>query len=419
MLDHGQNSGEDQLRQWFESCLSRLRALPWTWNFEKFYGATFAPITLTETYTFTAGSDTITALVPSTALDDHTGRYLYANDEWFRVEKAADPANPNDIVLDRAYMGATIAGVSVTIVRAEMAFKSNGIKNVTCDSTDLIYRSSEQLFRSQRGNSSYIYDTPSKPAAYYIDKEREIPAPLYGPHITNTGAGTGPAAGEYEYFFTYHDEESGLESAPGPRVLYDGTTGHQLIIAYHDAAGSGNNVGENSYTLRLWRSKAIDKQARYPMWLIDTKVSLNDADACGDTFHDKNLVGKERYYDGNYDVLTFISAPDDVYKLFVLHVDQWGERIDDEDMIDLGPRQEMLEMISWFFSYKQGAMNRKLSDQSAALAAFETRLKALLTADADGALDVTSWEHHQPTPFVDSPFDGDDNFDTSFFRYPF
>lgn len=281
MLDHGQNSGEDQLRQWFESCLSRLRALPWTWNFEKFYGATFAPITLTETYTFTAGSDTITALVPSTALDDHTGRYLYANDEWFRVEKAADPANPNDIVLDRAYMGATIAGVSVTIVRAEMAFKSNGIKNVTCDSTDLIYRSSEQLFRSQRGNSSYIYDTPSKPAAYYIDKEREIPAPLYGPHITNTGAGTGPAAGEYEYFFTYHDEESGLESAPGPRVLYDGTTGHQLIIAYHDAAGSGNNVGENSYTLRLWRSKAIDKQARYPMWLIDTKVSLNDADACG------------------------------------------------------------------------------------------------------------------------------------------
>lgn len=419
MLDHGQNSGEDQLRQWFESVYAILRSLPWTWNFQKYYGSTIAPVALVETYTFTNGSATIIAAVASTATASYTGRYIFSDDQWFRVDKAGDPNNPNNIVLDRAYMGTTTAGVSVTLVRGERAFKSSGIRNVRCDSVDLVYRSSEQLHSSHRGNSAYIYDTPAQPAGYYIDKEREIPAPVYKPHITNTGMLTGPTAGEYEYFFTYYDVESGLESPPGPRTMYTGANGKQLLIGYRTAVASATNVGEKSYQLRLWRSRNIVKQTRYPMWLVATKVSLNHLLGCGDSFVDDDLVTRERYYDGPYDVLTFVPAPDDVYQLFVLHTDQWGARIDNDDIIDLGPRQEMLELISWHFSYKQGSMNRKLSDQASALAAFEQRLRMLQVKDSDGELDQTSWEHHEPTPFVASPFDSDDDFDESFFRFPF
>lgn len=400
--DHGQDSARGRFTLWLEACYAKIRVYPWSWNYEKTDAATLAPVVIVETYDLTKGSNVIATNLGgnTTATQAYTGRHIILDEQAYRIVSVGLTA-ADEIELDRAFIGESVTDQTITLHRIDFVVRASAIKSVEVDNVLAKKISKEMFYASQKQVINYLnFQQDAAPVFNYTpDNSFKIPKPKYPPFINDTGGGTGPAAGEYEYFFTYKDTETGQESAPGPSLVFTGTG--NLLEVYYRATGA-TNVGENTYSLVLYRSLAKDGELlRYPMFEVGTKDPADNTDFVTDNIVDASLLYNDRFYDGHYARVVWLSYPDDIYRVHILHTKGWGGRPHDDDWIELGDRNELIDAISHYFEMKRANQNRDPTQNIAANRAFIGQLVYLLSEDEGDNIDVDDWTQNIISPYDD------------------
>ena len=157
--------------------------------------------------------------------------------------------------------------------------------------------------------------------------------------------------GEYTYFFTRVDFESGLESAPGPSTTIDVTFGFAMDVTYGNPI-TPNDAENSTYFLRLYRSERNSRPGRPPMFLLDTRSPF--AIVAG-TFRDGNdgidglLYGFPQLYEGPQTMVNLIPPPDcDITTFKVTHYENWGYRTHDRLRIKMGEDNQVIELVKFY-----------------------------------------------------------------------
>ena len=422
MADHGQKAATDRVMLWFEDCYSKIRTLPWSWNFANTNTVTEGPITgaslgTPETYDWTQGSSHISVNggAATTLPPINTGRFVYIGDEWYRLIGIGEPSATYKITLDRPISEATATEQSLTFYRRDISLNSSGLKSFTVDQWKLDIISNEQIHRYKRGlDPRWYYGDAGTPLAYTLENEYRIDPPTRAPTTGKVKSATPVSSGTHELFWVYRDQETGLESAPGPssEIVADGTTAYSVY--YGD---SSINVGDRSFQLILYASKAKDEFARPAMYQVGTKVSFDSASFVTYDLSDSNLIEKTRYYDGPYTNCNMWPAPDEVLRIECNHLNGWQGRPDNSDYIEFGDNNEFTELFILYFVMKQSSQNKSPKEMRAAQVSFREQLDFLLSRDGDNSrLDPDSWSYRFMRPEVED--NRDDNFIASI-RYPF
>ena len=426
MEDHGQSSGKDRVMLWLEDVYQKIRRLPWSWNFTTTETQTgggyittpvITSVDATETFAWVQGQDSIesTSSTVSAVSSVHTGRYVYIGEEWYRCVRIAPTGNTNRIYLDKKVVAASSAGNTASFYRRDLAFQTNGIKSLHVDEQKMSNLTDEQIYRFKRGlDPRWYYGDSGTPLAYHID-EYQILAPQFAPFIEVTATSGGSAtAGVHQCFWTFVDIETGQESAPGPVTEFKVTAGEVINISYKELLGASDS--ETTRSRRLYLTRSIETYTRNAAYLLDTKAaSITTATTYSIT--DPDLLGNDKYYDGNWTRTVFYPAPDEYLRALALHIDTWPGMPAEEEVIKLGRQREFIELFHLYFLMKQSIQNKDPQQFRGMQGAFREQMNFLLAQDGDDRrLDPSSWEYKFFRPDSASTIDGE--FVASL-KYPF
>ena len=379
----GNSAAVDLFYYWLEEQYRFVRERPWVWNWTDTSRLTEAgkaeTTTPTTTFTWTEGDDFI-LVSPALSLDyTLTGRKVMLGDEWYRVVDYG-LTNSLRIYMDRAIRGSQATGTALTFYRDDFGVHTCKIRKVDIDLRKAPRASLaflDRLFSDNRARSA------GNPGYYTDDDSFEIPAPLYAPTLANGAVGT-LANGRYEYFYTRYDTESRMESAPGPVASLEHTGGLGITAAYGNPAGDKSDY--TTYQLRLWRSMVNPSRERPPMFLNQSRSPVVPGATYNDVVSDATIRGRERYYDGARTVIRLWPIPDSTRRSVVVkHVRTWGGRPFDDEYLDLGRNNEILELLRIFL---KGVVDLKSGDAAshrAASAVFRSQLAYLLTLSREAA----------------------------------
>ena len=192
------------------------------------------------------------------------------------------------------------------------------------------------------------------------------------------------------------------------------TAGELINIYYKESSGVSH--AENTYSRRLYLTKAIDKYTRNPAFLLDTKGAVV---ATPTTYSvvDSTLAGNDSYYDGNWTRTVMYPAPDAYLRALTLHIDTWSGLPGEEETIKLGRQREFIELFHLYFLMKQSIQNKDPKQFREMQGSFREQMNFLLGQDGeDRRLDPSSWEYRFFSPATES------NLDSEFvasLKYPF
>jgi hypothetical protein len=397
----GQRGADDLKYHWFETIYSIIREQPWPWNWDWTRGVTYASITTTETFTWAQGAVTLITGGAMTLTYQETGRMFVIDGRPYKVIKV----DTNTITVDAPLHIASTAPTLLTFYRSNYSVKTPSLREVMIDSYR-IESTSRNFWRKEGGHRQIQYDG-AKPRLYMVDESTKIDPPLYAP-INNGAAGGGSniGIGTYEYFFTYYDVESGLESAPGPTFQRTYAPSSSQSMGY-DNPTTANEAEIGSYTMRLYRSKVSPTGTRYTAWLIGSKAPLDATSFVADTNSDKMLIGKQRHYAGNTTLLVWHQWPDAIYSIDIECMKGWSARPDPMDMIEVGRNNIVTELLALGASVFVELQNRGIESQMTAIIKFRRQLGYLTkktdkaNADDPGREEIT---RHDGTPDGDQPY---------------
>jgi len=439
MEDHGQSSGKDRVMLWFEDVYSKIRRLPWSWNFtvtdtqtggDRLSTPVITSVDATETFSWTQGNDYIQSTVStiSCVTGYHTGRYVYIDDEWYRCIRISPDGNKNRVYLDKKIVSASASTQTVSFYRRDLAFKTNGIKSMHVDDRKLENLTSEQIYRFKRGlDPRWYYGDSGEPLAYHVH-DFEITPPGKAPLVTlsEDATVTGITAGVHRVFFTFIDAETGQESAPGPAVEFTATSLLNKASIAYDSDGdetADDWHDESTYLLGIYMSTAIGEYTRVPMWSAGATSGLYYAGTEGGTGaitvtttkSDAALRGRESYYDGEWTATCFYPAPDEYLRAHARHIDTWQGLPEEDYLVKLGRQREFIDLFHLYFLMKQSIQNKDPAQFRQMQGSFREQLNFLLAQDGDDRrLDPSSWEYKFYSPMISSS----DDF-TSSLKYPF
>jgi hypothetical protein len=426
MEDHGQSSGKDRVMLWLEDVYSKVRRLPWSWNFKvtqtQTGGDLVTNVVITsnpdfETFSWNQGEDYITAsnATVTTADWQSTGRYLYIGDEWYRCTHIAPAANTDRIYLDKKIVTAAATGQTISLYRRDLAFQTNGIKSLRVDDYKIEHLTDEQIYRFKRGlDPRWYYGDSGRPLAYHLD-DYDIAFPIYKPSVVMTAdASATTTAGAHRAFFTFYDSETGQESAPGPSVEFTITSAlPRAKISYSSPLGS--HSVETTYRRRLYVTRVVDQYTRNPAY--DQGSATHDFIGSQLFNISDELLesGNPGYYDGSWERTVLYPAPDEYLRVECLHIDTWFGLPDEKLIIKLGRQREFIELFHLYFLMKQSIQNKDPKQFRMMQGSFREQMNFLLAQDGDDRrLDPSSWEYKFYSPMTVAH----DDF-TSSLKYPF
>tara|TARA_R110001583_G_scaffold11984_11_gene53442 strand:+ start:254 stop:1549 length:1296 start_codon:yes stop_codon:yes gene_type:complete len=416
---------------WLEDVYSKVRRLPWSWNFKVSETQTggdlyTTPIItsdpLVETWSWDKGTDTIRMNVTAplthtaslTVTNLHTGRYVYIGDEWYRCERIVSQEGSDGVIttfitLDKKIVSASATGQTLSFYRRNLPFKTNGIKSISIDDRKIENLTGEQIYRFKRGlDPRWYYGDSGESLAYHSD-DYKIPAPPAGPdpdEITFLSTGT-MDPGTHRLFYTFVDPETGQESAPSPTTEVVTTSTNNGIVITENPADT--YWGISTYNRRLYISEVVDKYTRVPMYLvaeITTAPVIPVIPTTLITTHtssDKGLSSKTSYYDGEWTNVCLYPAPDSYLRVHAKHIDTWHGLPDEEDIIKLGRQREFIDIFHLYFLMKQSIQNKDPTQFRQMQGAFREQLNFLLAQDGDDQrLDPSSWEYRFFSPTVNA-----------------
>ena len=446
MEDHGQSSGKDRVMLWFEDVYSKIRRMPWSWNFEQVESQTggdlyttpiITSVEETETFSWTQGTSVITSTASAVACVTglHTGRYVYIGDEWYKCIRIAPAGNVTKVYLDRKIVAASASSQTMSFYRRNLSFKTNGIKSIHVDTRKLEHITEEQIYRFKRGlDPRWYYGDSGEPLGYHI-KDEVIDPPKLAPLCTmsdDTTSADGLTRGTHRAFFTFIDPETGHESAPGPSVDFTvEDTGKKVLIKYDkDEDGTGDHWhDESTYLLGVYISPAIENYTRVPMYSAQNPITsypglFHDPDEFGTTMEgvsinksDSELKSLRRYYDGEWTDVCFYPAPDEYLRAHVRCIDTYEGRPTEDDLVKLGRQREFIELFHLYFLMKQSIQNKDPAQFRQMQGSFREQLNFLLAQDGDDRrLDPSSWEYKFFSP--SQAVMQDEEF-TATLKYPF
>ena len=426
MEDHGQSSGKDRVMLWLEDLYSKIRSLPWSWNFkvtetqtggDLYATPVITSVDTTETFSWTQGNDVIYSTAsPVSCVDEaHTGRYIYIDNEWYQVVKIS-PFGGNRLFLDKKIVAPSADTQTLSFYRRDLALMTNGIKSVHVNDRKLEHITEEQIYRFKRGiDPRWYYGDSGDPLGYHAD-EKQINAPLYAPIVDDTGAGTTTVEiGTHVLFFTFKDIETGQESPPGPSVEFNVTASTGALNVGYGSLGAGS-YNENTYQRVLYASKKKTSYTRTPMYEVATRLATSTTDITW-AISDSGLSDNAQYYDGPWTKIVMYPAPDEYNRAEILHIDSWPGLPEPEHIIKLGRQREFIELFHLYFLMKQSLQNKDPAQFRQMQGAFREQLNFLQGKDGeDRKLDPSSWEYRffSPTTSIlrDEEF-------TASLKYPF
>lgn len=428
MEDHGQSSGKDRVMLWLEDVYSKIRRLPWSWNFqttETQTGGNFVTtpvitsVEATETFSWTQGNDYIvsTAATVVAIAGGHTGRYVYIGEEWHMCVRIAPVGNTDRVYLNKKIVAADATAQTVSFYRRDLAFRTNGIKSIHIDDQKIEHLAEEQIYRFKRGlDPRWYYGDSGTPLAYHLD-EFQISGPKHAPSVELLSA---PSllladAGSHRAFFTFYDQETGLESPPGPSVEFTITSTLNYANISYDST-LGDHSTETTYDRRLYITKKVDIYTRNPAYLFEDFIH-SDTGFAAFNVSDSLLDDSPAYYDGPWARAMLYPAPDEYLRALALHIDSWFGRPSEDGIIKLGRQREFIELFHLYFLMKQSIQNKDPKQFRMMQGAFREQLNFLLAQDGDDRrLDPSSWEYRFFSPIQTSL--QDDEF-TASLKYPF
>lgn len=442
MEDHGQSSGKDRVMLWLEDVYSKIRRMPWSWNFTQTEDQTggrlyttpiITSVSATETFTWATGKSYIQSTLSSVSCVNqlHTGRYIYLGEEWYKCIRISPEGNRNRIYLDRKIVAPTASEQTVSFYRRDLSLKTNGIKSIHVDSRKIENITSEQIYRFKRGlDPRWYYGDSGEPLGYHI-QDSVIAPPKFAPHVEVSALTTGDMTqGTRRAFFTFIDPETGEESAPGPSVEFNILSTDSRVEFKYDIdrdAVSENWHDESTYILGVYMSPPIQSYTRVPMYsVIDNSYGghfHNPEDggpaheAIRYSSSDHDLRTNNKYYDGEWTNICFYPAPDEYLRAHTRHIDTWDGLPEESDQLKLGRQREFIDLFHLYFLMKQSIQNKDPAQFRQMQGSFREQLNFLLAQDGDDRrLDPSSWEYkfYSPTSaaMMDEEF-------TASLKYPF
>jgi hypothetical protein len=391
-------SGEmDLFYRWIEEAVNLIREYGWSWNWTSKSRLTLKSVSEASgvTFTWTEGDSYITCSAPLVAITySYTGRKVKLGDEWYRTTDIGK-TNPARIYVDRGIKGSSTA-TTISLVRDEFSFPTTRLRTVEVDSLKLSRYSEAYKTRLFHGRFTFQQDV-GLPRAYMESDNVRLPSPLFPPSVTGVNAVAWETTGKIiYYFYTIFDSETGLESAPGPTLKYT-SVGFQPMVTYGNPVNADQLEG-TSYSLRLYRSVADPNRVRCPMWSIQTRSPL--ATGLRDTFTGSWFYGKERHWDGSWSTIRLFSPPDDTVRtLYVEHLNNWSFRPHEEDLIELGTNDSMIELLRIYLTGLINLSTRTPEEYRKCLMAFRGQLNYLITVTrSSGNDDVGPETHNRDQP---------------------
>lgn len=390
------SGAEDLFYYWLEEALTIIREQPWNWNWKKVHGLTYSstsePVL---TFTWTEGNDYILCSANVTLGHANAGRWVLLGDQWY---KAVDfgHTNPLRVYVDRPILGSQATATTVKFYRVERSIQTSRLRTVEVDA-EKITRYSRQYFTKEWWGTTLQMDVGTT-MGYTERDDEKIDPPAYPPVVVAGPASAAMPAGKYLFFYTRYDPESGLESAPGPQVEFTSAGAVANRVTY------GNPVADRaeskSYQLRLYRSVVNYSRDRVPMFLLQTR----DPSTAGAPFDDTNstVYNLPRYYDGPYATLFFLPPPDDTRaSLMVECQDNWSGRLYEEEYLNLGTNNQVLELCRVFLTSVINLASRNTAEYRAAVIHFRQQLNYLITmseASGHGDYGPENRNHDVPGP---------------------
>ena len=373
MEDHGQSSGKDRVMLWFEDVYSKVRRMPWSWNFVTtetqtggdhvatpvitsvitYDAAGAVVLASTETFSWTQGDAFITSTLATVAAVDgnHTGRYVYIDNEWYMCVRIAPTGFTNTIFLDKKIVAASQAvdpdtglAKQMSFYRRDLAFRTNGIKSLHVDDKKLGHLTEEQIYRFKRGiDPRWYYGDAGTPLAYHLD-EFVIAPPKFAPTATlAVDLSSSNTLGTHRAFWTFVDRETGQESPPGPSIDYTLTSAlPKVTVGY--GSSSGHSDDESTYYRKLYVTKKIETYTRNPSYEA-AEQSSGTVSAVSFSISDSDIDNTNGYYDGPWTRTVMYPAPDEYLRAEVLHIDSYFGLPGEDDIVKLGRQREFIELL--------------------------------------------------------------------------
>ena len=390
----GASGQDDLLYRWVEEAVGAIRERAWSWNYVNTNDMTYSSFTTPDFYVWTEGRDYLDVVGGGAIADSevrYTGRRVKLGDEWYTVTDIG-LSTASRVYVDRKVVGQMVVpGTKLVYYRTNNAYMTSGINNVSAGLKPKLIRYSRKWFTKNFRVRHWDQISPSTPYGYldrtgleYTGKNRIMKPPLYAPSGSDSGAGA-LTDGTYYYFFTRVDTESGVESKPGPVLKWVNTTGNSPNIIYGNPAGDFSEQG--TWDLVLYRSERNPTRTRCPMFKIDTRTPKTP----GAPFADGNLgVGQfDQYYDGPWTVIELLPPPSGArVQTRVSHINNWAHRAWDEDVIEMGHDNQMIELLRIYLLGLTRLASNSPQEYRLSIRQFRSQLSYLETQDNEaGSLD--------------------------------
>jgi len=383
------SGGRDQLSAWLEELLSMFYSHTWPWNWKKIVRRTYASITPSDmVFNWSLGDSNINAFDPDTGSAkpfvvsgisatqlsyNMTGRYVQIGDHFYRCIKFTS----NSIQLDGEIVEAGPGtNTTLTFHRTDMFLPTSMIRDLVLERRHLDRYSSTAFQKHQFSRDWEV--TSGRPRAYRDNIIERIPAPLFPPVVIGTVSG-GFTPGRYLYFYTRFDPESGLESAPGPILDYTAGTDTPTL----NYGGIANTSEWSSFPMRLYRSERIGLSEKYqrehvPMYQSGLTLAWDSLEVT-DSEQPKHRQNR-RYWNGPYAGLKFIGPPDEMYRVEVECLRNWGYVPSEEDRVEVGHKEELMDILRLYFAAMRSFPSSDASAHRAAIINIRQQLGYLSTA---------------------------------------
>ena len=171
--------------------------------------------------------------------------------------------------------------------------------------------------------------------------------------------------------------------------MFKNTTGNTQEVTYGFGADEAESL---SYGLRLYRSAVNPRLERGPVY----RVQARSPAPAGAPFEDTNTVvnGLAAFWDGPYSTLMFHPLPDTRYSVRVEHVNNWNYRVAEDDQIELGTDNQVLELLRLYLTGCVGLGNRQPDEHKKAIIAYRSQLNYLLTTSRAAGHDDQGVENY-------------------------
>lgn len=268
--------------------------------------------------TFAATQGSRIATISSTGPVTLWGKRLIVGSKTVRVVNINSAGT--SLTLDAPWTGPSVTGQKPTILYDEVALPLDTDAALQVSLRSSTGYASRLNASAQDSAARWDPSTSGEPCHYCVIRREQNPAPVSAPEAVDAGVGTGPgpAHGQYKYWCSYIDKQSGAESGLSPHYSFT-QPGHSPTHAVTVTPPS-----RRDFLVRVYRSRASG----------DVPYFLGDVTTYGGAFTDvltDEYLGARGPESGTEAFMRLWPVPASVYSIEVTCLNRGVDLADDND----------------------------------------------------------------------------------------